>query len=130
LYTFTSAKGINPLQIAEIMNIQKTVAKKANIEIKQIMNANNMVSVESLINTALLKSFGLINLGCIKYAMINNKDGLLKAYGYSGNSRNFELLKAVRNHNFDLYALDAKKYLISFIPERMKVSEMYKRLVN
>lgn len=111
-------------------NLQKVVAKKAYQEIKKISNSNNMVSVESAINTALLKTFGLINLGLLKLAFERNSEKLLASYGYGGKSRNFELTKAIRNYNFDTYAIEAKKYLFSFIPERMKTCTMYKNLEN
>ena len=110
------------------MKLIKKINKKAYKQIAQIRDAHNMLEVESSISRALLTTFGLWDLGLIKIAMRNGYAQLCKEYGCVSYKGNFELLKAMRNYNFDTYQKQARVYLMSFIPERMRVSEMYKNL--
>lgn len=109
--------------------IQK-VNKKAFKEIRQIQTSSNMLEVESAINNAIHKTFGLWDLGLQKIAMRKGYNELCAIYGCITWNGNFELMKAVRYHNFDTHKEDVKQYLISFIPERMKVSLMYKKITG
>lgn len=98
------------------MKTQKKVNKKAWREIKQISMAISMMDVNSLICEALLKTFGLWNLGLQKIKMANDEK--------------FEVMKARRLSNMETHGKEAKAYLISFIPDRLKHTIMYKELIN
>lgn len=108
--------------------------KKAYKSIKNIMQATNMIQVESSINTAIMHTFGTNNFGLIKIAMRkategeNGYDKLLGVYGGHTYRYNFELLKAMRLHNQEEYYNIVKAHLMQFIPERLHKSEMYRNM--
>lgn len=121
-----------PLKLSTMKNFIKKANKKAWKEIQQIKDSKNMFMVESAINTALLKTFGIKDFGLMKIAMTKGDDysQLRIEYGCNTYNSNYDLLKTIRNHNFDTYHKEVKKYLISFIPERMKIVRMYKELIQ
>lgn len=127
ILTFVVSVVISPLKI---MNVNKKVAKKAFKEIKEILNATNMVQVEMSISSALQKTFGLQNIGMIAHAMNTENVPLMNRYEYYGSNRNVELTKSIRYFNLDTYGIEAKRYLASLIPERMHKAQMYKNLIE
>lgn len=95
--------------------IEKTI-KKAWKEIKFIQSAQNMIEVNNTIKIAMLKVFGLKDLGIQKIEMNDDAE--------------FEKMKKIHQDNFNLFSDDVKMYLVTFIPERFKDTLMYNELSN
>lgn len=110
------------------MKVVEKVNKKAYTEIKQIQEAHNMLEIESAINNAILKTFGLFNIGLMKIAMRDNILTLQIKYGCVSYNGDFNKMKTIREENLNRYKNDVKKYLMSFIPERMKITTMYAKM--
>lgn len=105
-----------------IQNFIKKCNKKAYKSIRRIKSAHNMLVVEDAINQALLDTFGMYNIGMIKILMGQGQE-------YPSYGTDFDQLKATRTNNKDMFGKDVKQYLISFIPERMKVTAMYQKMI-
>lgn len=98
------------------MEAIKKANKKAYTEIRQIQNSSSMMDVNSLISTAMVKTFGLWNIGLLKIRMNNNEQ--------------FDVLKSRRLANMNKYGKDVKSYLITFIPDKLKNCIMYNELIS
>lgn len=111
------------------MNISEKVSKKAFQELRLIQNSKNMMEVYYAMSTAIQKTFGLQNIGLLKVAIEMDRTDLMSRYDYYGKNRNIDLLEAIRYFNLDKYGLEAKKYIMTFIPERMHKSIMYQDMI-
>ena len=98
------------------MKTIEKVNKRAWEEIKKIQESTNMIDVSSLINNAILKTFGLWNLGLLKIKI--------------GNNERFETIREYRHDNLDKYGKEAKCYLITFIPQRLKKTIMFNEIIK
>lgn len=118
------------------MKVIDKVNKKAWVQIKQISQAKNMLEVESAIGEAVLRSFGLWNIGLMKIAMRkvaegdNGYVGLQKEYGCHSWNNDFERMKEIRDFNLKNYKSIALQYLYSFIPSRIRSVAMFKKMMH
>lgn len=110
------------------MNAIISCQKKAYKQIRQIQNAKNMLEVGDAMFHAILETFGVANLGLIKYAMDKGYTQVLETYG-AHKYTSFDVCKYVRNNNLKMHRNEVRQYLISFIPERMKKCAMYREMI-
>ena len=101
-------------------NLVEKINKKAFTEISEIATSSNMLQVQDAISMAILKTFGLHNIGLTVIAMRKR------------NCTDTEVgtLKAVRYFNHDTNKQQAISYLTQFVPQRLKSTTMYKKLYN
>jgi hypothetical protein len=99
--------------------IEKT-NKKAWLEIKHIQNATNILTVESALNDAVLKATSLWNFGMHTIQM--RKSGITDAHILT--------ICQIRMDNLLKHKAAIRKYLLSYVPARLRTTIMYQNLIN
>lgn len=104
------------------MNSQQAIKKcqkKAWTDIKIIQSAPNMLAVESAINNAIEKTFGLYNEGLLIVGM--------KKLGQMGE---LEFVMRIHRQDFSNCSCIVRSYLIDLIPSRFHNTLMYRKLIG